>query len=282
MNPLFVCPVEDGASFQYAVIVDPADREQKTKEHFQMSHGEWVSLTSLTCLSFCFPLCLSHSHLTLWVLTLFLSGVFLLVCPCAYSSFKTHCHLSIPSLSFLHVLFLPLSSCLSRETCARYSCVCDGKSMWQYPATTNTHPCQLMTLRGIPRCTSPWLPSWVPAESAVKSHTLAALPVQGTVEVTSATLDDTVLAASASHALSLSSIFTEYAERERERGEIEDWEIWEINWLCLQCSQSSHEWRGEMSVLKYQFIRVVCFLLFQLSTNHWVCLQNNRFLVFNS
>lgn len=82
----------------------------------------------------------------------------------------------------------------------------------------------------------------MPAESAVKSHTLAALPVQGTVEVTSATLDDTVLAASASHALSLSSIFTESAARERESGgETEDWEIWEINWLYLQCSQSSHE-----------------------------------------
>lgn len=40
MNPLFVSPVENGASFQRAVIVDPADREQKTKEHFQMSLGE--------------------------------------------------------------------------------------------------------------------------------------------------------------------------------------------------------------------------------------------------
>lgn len=56
----------------------------------------------------------------------------------------------------------------------------------------------------------------MPAESAVKSHTLAALPVQCTVVLTSATLDDTVLAACASHALSLSSIFTVYAVRERE------------------------------------------------------------------
>lgn len=57
----------------------------------------------------------------------------------------------------------------------------------------------------------------MPAESAVKSRTLAAFPVKGTVEVTSATLDDTALAASASHVLSLSSIFTVYAERGRKR-----------------------------------------------------------------
>lgn len=55
------------------------------------------------------------------------------------------------------------------------------------------------------------------AESAIKSRTLAALPVQGTVEVTSVTLDATVLAAFSSHALSLSSIFTVYAARDSER-----------------------------------------------------------------
>lgn len=231
-----------------------ADREQKTKEHFQMSLGEWVSLTSLARLSFCFPLFLSLSHLALWVLTLCLSGVLLLLCPHTYPPLKP----TIISLSLLFVslslpLFLtfspsltpppptvPLSLCPSLETCARYSCVNDGKSMWQCPATTNTHPCQLMTLRGIPRCPSPWLPGWVPAESAVKSCTLAALPVQGTVEVTSVTVDDTVLAASASHALSLSSISTVYAVWGSEV-----WEIWAINWLYLQCSQSSREWRGK-------------------------------------
>lgn len=59
------------------------------------------------------------------------------------------------------------------------------------------------------RFTSPRPRSRVPAESAVKSRTLAALPVQGTAEVTSATL-----AASAAHALSPSSIFTVYAEKD--------------------------------------------------------------------
>lgn len=88
MNPLFVSPVEDGTSFERAAVhVDSADRKQKTKEHFQMSLGEWVSLTSLDCLSFCFPLCLSLSHLALLVLTLRLSWVLLLVCPRTYSSF---------------------------------------------------------------------------------------------------------------------------------------------------------------------------------------------------
>lgn len=40
MNPLFVSSVEEGASFQCAVIVDSADRAQKKKEHFEMSLGE--------------------------------------------------------------------------------------------------------------------------------------------------------------------------------------------------------------------------------------------------
>lgn len=131
MNPLFVSPVEEGASFQRAVIVDSADREQKTKEHFQISLGEWVSLTPLTCLSFCFPLCFSLSHLALWVLTVCLSGVLLLGCPHTHSSFKTYHHLSIPPLcltvfaSYFVSSFSPY--CRSAEICARCSCVCDGK-----------------------------------------------------------------------------------------------------------------------------------------------------------
>lgn len=149
--------------FRRAVIVDSADREQKTKEHFQMSLGEWVSLTLLACFSFCFPLSLSLSHLALWVLTPRLSGVLLLVGPRTSSSFnRTSLH---PSLSLLHP---PAVSPLRPGTAV---CVCDGKSMWQCPATTDTHPCQLTTLRGIPRCTSPWLP-WLSAGwiSGKKSH----------------------------------------------------------------------------------------------------------------
>lgn len=79
--------------------------------------------------------------------------------------------------------------------------------MWQCPATPNTHPCQLMTLWGAPRPTSQRLPDWVRADSALK-HPLAALPVRGAAEVTSVTRGDTVRAASPSHALSPSSIFT--------------------------------------------------------------------------
>lgn len=85
--------------------------EHKTKEHFQMSLREWVSLTSLTCLSLCFPLCPSLSHLVLWVRTPRVSGALLLVCLCTYSSFKAYCQLPNPSLCLS--VFACVSSILS-------------------------------------------------------------------------------------------------------------------------------------------------------------------------
>lgn len=83
----------------------------------------------------------------------------------------------------------------------------------------------------------------MPAESAVKSCTLAAFPVQCTVEVTSATLDDTALADSATYALSLSSIFTVAFVRGRGR-EAEEWETWKINWLYLEVKVFLNEGDG--------------------------------------
>lgn len=159
---------------------------------------------------------------------------------CSYTTFQIYARLSVLPF-FLSCCLFPCFLCFSLSPSYLPSFLwalhqlqlCDGKSMWQYPATTNTHPCQLMTLTGIPRCTSPWLPGWVPAESAVKSRTLAALPVQCTVEVTSATLDDTALADSVTYALSLSSIFTVAFVRGRGR-EAEEWEMWKINWLYLE------------------------------------------------
>lgn len=56
------------------------------------------------------------------------------------------------------------------------------------------------------------------------------------------TVAETVQAASTSHALLLSLIFTVCVARDSER-EKEDWELWEINWLYLQCSQRRKEWK---------------------------------------
>lgn len=95
---------------------------------------QWVSVAWNTCLSLCFLLCPSLSHLALWVLTPRVSGALLLVCLCTYFSFKAYCQLSNPSLClclllsfflffFTFNLVLLPSDCLSLEACARYCCV---------------------------------------------------------------------------------------------------------------------------------------------------------------
>lgn len=261
----YLLPVEDNASFNVLLWTRHTENRRRKSIFSWASGNESAWLHSLVFLS--------ASHSASHFLTLrceFLLSVSLEFC----SWFALACISPLKPT----IISLPLTNCLSLETCARYSCVCVmAKSMWQCPATTNTHPCQLMTLRGIPRFTSPWLPGWVLAESAVKRRTLAALVVQGTVEVTSATLDDTALAASSSHTLSLSLIFTVYAESERKR-EIEYWEIWGINWWYLWCSQSSHEGRGKKQwSLSWSVSSEVCLLLFQLSAHYWVSLQNDSF-----
>lgn len=212
---------------------------QRTEGKRAFSNEPWgMSQPDFTRLSlFCFPLCLSLSHFVLCVLTRCLSWVLLML----LYNLSNLCSSLCPSFFFLSYCLFPFRFlCFSLSPSYLPSFLwalhqlqlCDGKSMWQYPATTNTHLCQLMTLTGIPRCTSPWLPGWAPAESAVKSRTLAALPVQCTVEVTSATQDDIALADSATYALSLSSIFTVAFVRGRGR-EAEEWETWKINWLYL-------------------------------------------------
>lgn len=169
MNLLFVSPLEDGAYFQRAVIVDLGRQRTEDERAFSdeprgMSQPDFTRspFFLLPTLPLTFSPCVVGSYtLSLWG--------FAPAMPSHLSSFKTHHHLSIPPLClsvFASVSYFftfsypprPLSLCPSLETCARYSCVNDGKSMWQCPATTNTHPCQLMTLRGIPRCPSPWLP----------------------------------------------------------------------------------------------------------------------------
>lgn len=223
---------------------------QRTEGKRAFSNEPWgMSQPDFTRLSlFCFPLCLSLSHSVLSILTRCLSWVLLML----LYNLSNLCSSLCPSFFFLSYCLFPFRfSCFSLSPSYLPSFLwalhqlqlCDGKSMWQYPATTNTRPCQLMTLTGIPRCTSPWLPGWVLAESAVKSRTLAALPVQCTVEVTSATLDDTALADSATYALSLSSIFTVAFVRGRGR-EAEEWETWKINWLYLEVKVFLNEGDG--------------------------------------
>lgn len=222
---------------------------QRTEGKRAFSNELWgMSQPNFTRLSlFCFPLCLSLSHFVLCVLTRCLSWVLLLLLYnlsnlCSSLSFLFFCH-AVSSLVSYAFLCLPPTYLPFLLWALHQVQLCDGKSMWQYPATTNTHPCQLMTLTGIPPCTSPWLPGWVPAESAVKSRTLAALPVQCTVEVTSATLDDTALADSATYALSLSSSFTVAFVRGRGREAVE-WEMRKINWLYLEVKVFVNEGDG--------------------------------------
>lgn len=100
----------------------------------------------------------------------------------------------------------PITGRLPRQTCARCS-VRDGAAR---PCHDQHSPVPVNdTYR------DRTVPITMVAISGKILHSGSA-PVQGTVDVTPATLDDAALAAAASHALSLSSIFTVYAETERE------------------------------------------------------------------
>lgn len=96
-----------------------------------------------------------------------LSTLLLTSTPCCVSSYSLCLWSFAPGVQSLSLnppsSLQPFTDCLSLETRVRYSCASAmAKSMRHCPAMTNTPPCQLMTLGGIPRFTSPWLPSWVP------------------------------------------------------------------------------------------------------------------------
>lgn len=135
MNPWFVSPLADGwcVFFNVLLLWTVQTENRRRKSIFQMSLGEWVSLTSLACLSFCFLLCLSLSHLPLWVLTLSLSLEFCSRCaltlipplkPTIISLSLLFVSLSLPLfLTFLNLSFPPSPRCRSLETCA-------GMAVW--------------------------------------------------------------------------------------------------------------------------------------------------------
>lgn len=135
MNPWFVSPLADGwcVFFNVLLLWTVQTENRRRKSIFQMSLGEWVSLTSLACLSFCFLLCLSLSHLPLWVLTLSLSLEFCSRCaltlipplkPTIISLSLLFVSLSLPLfLTFLNLSFPPSPPLSVPWDLCRYGCV---------------------------------------------------------------------------------------------------------------------------------------------------------------
>lgn len=204
--------------FEGTAIVNSEDREGKTKRRFFcQAPGKSVWLHLLAFLS---PFHPASRFLTLLhKLLLSVSLEFCSWCALTHNSlFKS----PIISLALYRPPF-------PRD---RYSCVSAmAKSMRRCPATTNTPPCQLMTLGGIPRFTSPWLPSWVPGWISGKKVALwQSSQCRVTVEVTSATRLWQPRPPTHFHYYR----FLQCVLWERN---ITDWEVLEINWLYYLCGR---------------------------------------------
>lgn len=171
VNLLFVSPVEDGASFSTVLLWTWQTQRRRRKSIFWWASGnESAWLDAFLAASH------SASHFLTLRCEFLLGGSLEFSSRCALTLMPPFKHISL----FVSPSFLP--SLPPRDLCQVQPC--DPKQMWQCPATTRSHPCHLMTLPGSLPCRSPPLPGWVPAESALKSCTLAVLPVHSAVDVT--------------------------------------------------------------------------------------------------
>lgn len=145
------------------------------------------------------------------------------------------------------------------------------KSMWQCPAVTNSHPCQLIILIRITQFTllaAGLSAGWISGKKLLSGS------------APSAGYSGCDISGSGWHcsgspcfpcAVTVINFHSGCWDRERE---IQAWEIWDTYWLNLHWRTRNWEYVGEETPA-WRASSKECFSLFQLSVHCWVYLENN-------